>query len=248
MKKQPEKHSEPPPRPRAAPPLKIIYMPSGTINFVGTLSLGAGWNTSTQQQTLTLQPNVLQTFVTQAGHSFFNSQLFLAHQQTLRDGLWGQIGLDIGVTNPINVHGTIWDDANSANDNYTYSYQLQHTHFNVKGKLLLNPYVNSQTLPWISAGLGVALNEASGYQDTPLSTEAVVNPYFSNANVAAFNFTVGAGLQRIVAQHWQVGIGYEFADWGSYHLGPIPLQTLSNGLSGANFYTSNVLASATYVM
>ena len=64
--------------------------------------------------------------------------------------------------------------------------------------------------------------------------------------VTTFTYTVGAGLQYTVTQHWQVGIGYEFADWGSSHLDAAAGQQLGRGLALNHLYTNGLLFTFTY--
>ena len=42
------------------------------------------------------------------------------------------------VTGAAKLSGDIWDDADPQFDNYTYQYQIKHSHFALKGKLLLD--------------------------------------------------------------------------------------------------------------
>ena len=58
---------------------------------------------------------------------------------------------------------------------------------------------------------------------------------------------MGAGVQKALNNHWQVGVGYEFADWGKSTLGRSLGQTLNTGLSLNYFYTNGVLFNLTYL-
>ncbi|MGL6035737.1 MAG: porin family protein, partial [Legionella sp.] len=61
-------------------------------------------------------------------------------------------------------------------------------------------------------------------------------------------YTVGAGLQKSLNDNWQVGVGYEFADWGKSQLASAPEQTLNSGLGLNHLYTNGVLLNVTYVI
>jgi len=69
-------------------------------------------------------------------------------------------------------------------------------------------------------------NHAYSFNNTPTIFEALPNANFSSNTETAFTYTLGAGVQRVINQHWQVGIGYEFADWGKSKLSRAPVQTL----------------------
>ena len=100
--------------------------------------------------------------------------------------------------------------------------------------------------PWISGSLGIGFNTAHDFQNTPLINEAVVNPNFASHTQVAFTYTVGVGLQKTLNQHWQAGLGYEFADWGQSLLGRAAEQTLNNGLALNHLYTNGILFNLTY--
>ena len=78
------------------------------------------------------------------------------------------------------------------------------------------------------------------------AANAVVMPDFASNTTTAFTYTVGAGIQRLLNQHWQAGIGYEFADWGRSQLNRASGQTLNNGLSLSHVYTNGFLFNLTY--
>ncbi|HAT8718368.1 TPA: porin family protein, partial [Legionella pneumophila] len=63
----------------------------------------------------------------------------------------------------------------------------------------------------------------------------------------AFTYTLGAGVQKSISEHWQLGVGYEFADWGKSELGRASGQTLNEGLKLNHLYTNGVVLNLTYV-
>jgi hypothetical protein len=50
-----------------------------------------------------------------------------------------------------------------------------------------------------------------------------------------------------VNANWQIGIAYEFADWGKSELGRAAGQTLNSGLKIEHLYTQGVLVNLTYL-
>jgi len=75
---------------------------------------------------------------------------------------------------------------------------------------------------------------------------AVVMSNFASNTTTAFTYTLGAGVQRHLNQHWQAGIGYEFSDWGRRQLNRASGQTLNSGLSLPHLYTNGLLFNLTY--
>ncbi|MFZ4076904.1 MAG: porin family protein [Legionellaceae bacterium] len=215
------------------------------LPFVASLSLGPVWESAGDTQTFYLTPSIEKTYAAQhVSHALLDGEIFFGLQRPLREKLEGQLGLAVATTSQAKLSGYVWDDAQAQFNNYVYSYQVNHTHVAIKGKLLADRgYV---VTPWLSGSLGVGFNQAHAYSNTPLIPEAVVMPNFTNNTTTAFTYTVGAGFQRHLNQHWQAGVGYEFADWGKSQLNRAPEQTLNEGLSLSHLYTNGFLFNLTY--
>ena len=102
-------------------------------------------------------------------------------------------------------------------------------------------------MPWISASAGVGFNHAYDYTNTPLIFEAVANPDFNDHIQTSFTYTLCAGLQKALNPHWQLGVGYEFADWGKSELGRTSGQAMNSGLVLNHLYTNGILFNLTYI-
>jgi len=214
-------------------------------SWVATLALGPVWESAGNTQSFYLAPNIEKTYAANhASYALVDGEGFLGIQQSLREKLKGQIGLAVVTTGNASLSGRIWDDADSQFNNYTYHYQVRHTHLALKGKLLAERgYILT---PWVSGSLGVGFNQAHDFSNTPTITQAVVMPNFSSNTTTAFTYTLGVGIERYLNQHWQVGLGYEFADWGKSGLGRASGQILNTGLSLAHLYTNGFLFNLTY--
>jgi opacity protein-like surface antigen len=116
----------------------------------------------------------------------------------------------------------------------------------VKGKLLAD--MGYMAIPYVSGSVGVGFNRAHNFNNIPVIFEALPNPNFASNTETAFSYTVGAGLQKALTPNWQVGAGYEFADWGKSQLGLAPGQTLGNGLAQDHVYTNALMFNVTYVV
>ena len=221
--------------------LSEIFKSSGVV----TLSVGPAWESAGNTQTFYLAPNTEQTFAANhASHAFIYGEIFLGMQKLLLEKLKGQIGLAVATTGNASLSGNIWDDADPQFNNYTYSYQITHTHLSLKGKLLNER--GSVVTPWVSGSLGVGFNQSHHFTNAPTISEAVAMPNFASNTTTAFVYTLGAGIERHLTQHWQAGIGYEFADWGKSQLGRAPGQSLNSGLSLSHLYTNGLLLNLTY--
>ncbi len=214
--------------------------------WVGTISAGPIWESAGNTQTFYLAPDIIKTYAaSNLTNALTDGEVFVGIQKKLSHMLQGQVGLAVAATSNAPLAGNIWDDADATFNNYSYTYQVQHTHVAVKGKLLADP--GYWVMPWVSASLGVGFNSAYDFQNTPLIFEAVTMPNFASNMQTSFTYTVGAGVQKALNPHWQVGAGYEFADWGQSQLSRASGQTLNSGLSLNHLYTNGVLFNLTYV-
>lgn len=214
--------------------------------WVGTFSAGPVWESGGSTQTFFLAPGIEKTYAADKSSSaLFHGEVFLGVQKWLSQALQGQIGLAVAATSDAKLSGHIWDDADPLFDNYSYEYKIQHTHIAAKGKLLAD--MGYWLIPWISGSIGVGFNDAHGFHNTPLIFEALPNPDFASHTETAFSYTVGAGVQKALTDHWQVGVGYEFADWGRSNLGRAEGQTQNSGLTLNHLYTNGVLFNLTYL-
>lgn len=214
-------------------------------HFVGSLSVGPAWGNGGDAQTLVLAPDIVKTYtINRSTKTLLDGELFAGVNQLLYPNLISQIGLAIAATTYTSVNGDIWDDAAPQFNNYTYHYQLRHTHLAVKGKLLADR--GYFFIPWISLSMGVGFNTATSFTNSPLLPEAIGMPNFASHTTTAFTYTLGVGAQRQLNPHWQAGVGYEFTDWGRSQLGTASGQSSSNTLSLSHYYTSGILANLTY--
>lgn len=214
--------------------------------WVAALSAGPVWDRVGTTQTFYLTPEIEKTyFANKSNDALFQGELLVGLQKRLSPMIQGQLGLAVAATSNARLSGHIWDDADPEFDNYVYDYKIQHTRVAVKGKLLAD--AGYWLTPWISGSLGVGFNNSHEFENTPLIFEAIRNPDFASHTETAFSYTLGAGVQKALNNHWQVGVGYEFADWGKSNLGRALGQTLNTGLSLNHFYTNGVLFNLTYL-
>lgn len=220
--------------------------------YVISLSAGPVWSMGGETQTITSAPQTIRTYTANSSsNTIAEGELFLGFQHSLKQELFhryplqGQLGLAVVTTSNANISGNIWDDANAAFNNFTYNYHITYTHIAVKGKLLTE--AAHHILPYISGSLGVGFNQSRSFTNQPIIFEAIAMSNFTNNTKTAFTYTVGAGLQRAFSAHWQLGVGYEFADWGQSHLSAAPIQTLGDGLNQNHLYTNGLLFSINYL-
>ncbi len=215
-------------------------------SFVGSLSVGPDFASGGNTQTLPLGPELTRTFTAnQPGNTLANVEVLLGVQQPFTRHLQWQIGLDAATTSGATLSGNIWDDASPVFNNYTYRYQLKHTQLGLKGKLIGN--YGWSFMPWLSLMLGVGFNEAYSFANTPIIFEAVPTADFTEHTTTTFTYGLGVGVQRTLAKHWQVGLGYEWVNWGKSQLGSLIGGSNSQTISISHFYASSVMLNVTFL-
>lgn len=214
-------------------------------SWVATLSFGPSWESAGKTQAFYLTPDIEKAYVANQSRDFLaNAEFFLGLQGALQQNIQGQLGFELAYTGNASLSGDIWDDADPNFDNYTYKYNIQHTHIALKGKLLGDWELPFE--PWVSAALGVGLNKSYDFSNTPTIFAATPMPNFISHTTTALTYTLGVGLERELIKHWKVGIGYEFADWGKSRLSRAPGQSLNSSLSLSHLYTGSMLLNITY--
>ena len=215
---------------------------------VGMLSGGLGWNSPGQTQTLYVTRNVRNTYVaTKTSQVLGNGELFLAGQRTLRSNIFTQLGVDLALTSNSLLTGDIWEQANSVHNDETYAYRLYHGYVGLKTKFLMD--LKTDIMPYISGSLGVGFNQSHQYTITPSNVvKSIYTQYpFQSYTSTEFSYTGGVGLQQWVTEHWQLGMGYDFANWGQSHLKPASAQTTNSALGLTHLYVHSLLFNVTRV-
>jgi hypothetical protein len=94
--------------------------------WVDAISVGPVWESAAQTQTFYLAPNIIKTYTAEhATEALFNGDVFVGIQKELPKALFGQIGLAVAAISNAKLSGNIWDDADSAFNNYSYNYQIR---------------------------------------------------------------------------------------------------------------------------
>lgn len=101
---------------------------------------------------------------------------------------------------------------------------------------------------WVGSFSADPIWESAGHTQAFYLTPDIEKTYVANQSSSAlFDGEVFLGAQKALNQHWQVGVGYEFADWGISQLGRAAEQTQNSGLTLNHLYTNGVLFNLTYI-
>lgn len=220
--------------------------PVKSLVWVGSIGFGPVSPRGGDTQDLFLTSNIQKTYLAEnLTNILANAEFFIGAQKELPFALQGQLGLALAAVSHARLSGNIWDDADPQFNNYYYSYKIQHTLVAAKVKLLADR--GQKLIPWVSATLGAGFNKSYAFNNMPLFYEAVIMPNFSPNMHTSFTYTLGAGVQRKLNQHWQIGVGYEFSDWGRSALGRAEGQTMNSGLTQNHLYTNGAMMNLTFL-
>jgi hypothetical protein len=210
-----------------------------------TLSAGPVWATGGQDLALIpitpplfgeLHTNTSDTSLLGSGEIFFGLQRFY-------HPCWiGQLGIGVAGTSDADVTGVA--NVNGIPNVYSYEYKVNHVRIELKGKLIAEKVTWIQ--PYVSGSFGVGYNNSHYFESSPVNEFLFPAHHFENNTVWGFAYTVGAGVQKMVNPNWQIGVGYEFADWGKSNLGGNGLN-FGKGPELTHFYTHELLFSLSYL-
>ncbi len=102
--------------------------------------------------------------------------------------------------------------------------------------------------PYILAAIGPAFNQGGHYVvHTPRFL--TFSPQFKHNMQTAFSYVVGFGVDVNIRQHWRLGGGYRFSDFGRVQLGRGHIDTVHvpGTLTQSNVYIHELVAEVTYV-
>ena len=159
-----------------------------------------------------------------------------------------QLGVGYYQPDEFNVKGVVTQGADlQSADQYHYCYAIRSHQIFAESKVLFNwrPSIH----PYLSAGLGAAINDASNYNVTILPPFTAFSPQFPHHTNTAFSYHVGLGIDVNVAPHLRVGAGYRFTDLGETKLGNGVINTVqtSKALSKDHTYAHEGMLQLTYL-
>ena len=214
-----------------------------------TLSAGPIWASASGTQSVYFSPELSRTYtIDSQNNPLVYGEIFIGAQRNFNSRFESQFGVAIAGANSLKISGDIWDFEDPRFDNYSDFYSIQHSYIALKGKVLTNAAYSFK--PWISGSIGIGINKAKNYTVIPKICEVIPlsSANFSDHRTTSFGYTLGAGVQRELTQHWQIGVGYEFADWGKSQLGRAPAQPAgSYGLTLEPLYSNGLLFNLTWL-
>ncbi|MDF1677640.1 MAG: porin family protein [Legionellaceae bacterium] len=221
-----------------------------TIRPLIMLSGGPAWQSDGKTQTFTLQPTVQNAYVANKNTSALGSgAIYLAIQGPFYKSVLANIGVAFTGSGTAKLSGEVWQDASPDFSNFTYNYEVNQFRVAFKARLVeTDPKYLKAVKPYLSGEVGGGANRSTRYFTTRTIDTAVLQPPFANNTVLALTYAFGAGLQGNVTPHVQVGVGYEFANWGKNNLGIANGQTTPDRLGSSHLYVNELQFSVLYTV
>lgn len=226
------------------------YLCAGTMGPVATPSQWVPVITATagpdfvnpgKSQTLTLLPPFQNHYTKDnASQTVTDVGGFVGVERVLTEKLSAQLGVSGYWDSQMTIKGDVWQFALPEFDDLSYTYRIHHARVMAATKLITTLSQYSFLHPYVSGEIGVAFNQASGYQETPLEVGAIPTPPFSNHSQTSFTWGVGAGVDYNLNQQVRLGVGYQFADLGGASLGQTTAQTTTQSLSLSHLYANQL--------
>lgn len=218
--------------------LPVIWTP------IVTLSGGPAW--SVPGENLFLYPTIpfpqIDNYIPDSPTgTLATGELFFGLQKMVFPGATGELGIGLAGSTDAKITGVV--AVSGLPDFGRYEYKVDHGRVELKGRLIANTY---RLQPYVSGSFGAGFNNSHDFRASTLSPLIYPAPWFATKTVLGFSYTLGLGAQLLLNRHWQVGIGYEFADWGKSGLGVDAL----TGIVGPNLdhlYTNELLFSLSYL-
>jgi opacity protein-like surface antigen len=211
------------------------------------VSGGPAWYHAGKTQTLYIQPDFPNTYLPQKNtYVLADAELFAGFQRVLPRNTLGQLGVTVAATTSATEKGSVWEFSDPTFNNFTYQYHVTHFHVAIKGKALSAQF-SENNLPYISGSAGVGFNRAYDYNTTPQIFEAVSPPNFQANTETTFTYTLGVGIQHVCSPHTQIGVGYEFSDWGKSGLLTAAGQRTRDVLQLNHLYTNQLQFNITFL-
>lgn len=137
---------------------------------------------------------------------------------------------------PAKVKGNVEQYSLPEFTNYNYQYKIQTQTFLAQIKADL--YQWRGLMPFLLAGAGVSLNNASNYAEQAVpGVTPRINPAFTGQTNTYFSYVFGAGLDYILQKNIWVNLTYQYSNLGKAQTGP---GTNASMLTGMNYATDNL--------
>jgi len=148
-------------------------------------------------------------------------------------------------TSMLRIHGTVEELSVAGHPARDFHYSVRNQRIMWENKLIAK--LNQRFAVYVLGGLGLAVNEAYGYEEAPRSSDVGVIQKFDDRTKDSFSYSVGLGLEMELIEQLRLGAGYQFSNLGQIRLGYADVPNHSyDSLSQTTTKTNEFIANLTY--
>jgi hypothetical protein len=163
----------------------------------------------------------------------------------------GLLSLGVGVyqSSDYRAKGQVWHvyEPNGNDHIYDYRYRLQSTRFMFETQFAWQfDFKKIKLIPFISFGVGSALNFANSYEETPVNSSAEVVPGFGSNKNTSFAYQLGAGIACPFSNDRdRLFVAYKYVDLGKAQFNA---REMVNGINGTyRLDVKKIIANEIYI-
>lgn len=156
------------------------------------------------------------------------------------------IGAGIYQSSYFDAKGKIYQLGNPEYYNMDYKYQLLNTRLVAESRIFVK--ISDEIIPYLLFSAGSAWNKADKYQEIPTADTHFLPQAFSSNTTTGFTYSFGIGADYSLAEHWRLGLEYQYADWGKGRLGLSPNQNTSDHLETGKITVHSIYFRITYII
>ena len=172
--------------------------------------------------------------------------VLLGLEKQLSSNLLGQLGVSYYTSNNLQIQGDINQFADPIFNNLTYKYNINTQRVMLETKLLTT--IRTIYHPYVTAGLGEAINKAYGYNEMPVSSDAVpMVPGFNDRRQHLIAGIAGLGLDVDITPNLRLGGMYRYLALNKAGLGTSPLQDGNQTLINSPLQGNEFLLQLSYL-
>jgi opacity protein-like surface antigen len=172
--------------------------------------------------------------------------IFFGFENALRQKCSYQLGLSYYQSSLFTSQGNVYQFGDPAFNNLRYNFQIMSRRVLFEGKLLRT--FKNLFHPYLTAGIGEAINRSYSYKEDPITTDAVPMAIpFDNHTSRSLTYSAGLGIDIDITKNVRIGASYRYLDLGRARLNQTPLQTNTAKLSYTHLHTNELLMQLTYV-
>lgn len=220
-------------------------------NWYASLTLGAYFTDPGKNQNLQISSTTFNQYLSSEKSRLVPEVgISIGKSFNLPDQFFLDTGIGLYRIGNITDKGTIYQSGNPSLDQLEYSFTIRSTRIMIETRLykILRNTFQKSIYPYISVGIGSAINRADSYSDklkNSSGSATMILPFSSNT-ITKFAYQIGLGFDLDITQEIKLGFGWQFVNVGNAELGLSPSQSVYDRLSTGNITTNGIKIHLTY--